>query len=128
MAKTAGITSESFEAFWNLYPKKKSKGDAWKAWGQIKPNEETVALILEALTWQPKQWDWIKDSKQFVPLPASWLRSWGWMDERPREFQSKPAVVGPPKLKVIQSDPQEKIAEPEGGWLAEFERKRRELK
>ena len=43
-----------FETFWGAYPKKVGKEGARKAWDKIKPNKETVVLIINALEWQKK--------------------------------------------------------------------------
>jgi hypothetical protein len=81
-SSSSSSSSSSFDTFWSAYPKKKSKGDAEKAWGKIKPPLETLALILEALEWQRTSPGWTKDSGQYIPHPASYLRSQGWLDER----------------------------------------------
>lgn len=69
-----------FDAFWQAYPKKKSKGDAEKAWGKMNP---PLAEVLSALEWQRAQPNWTKDSGQFIPYPASYINSKGWEDEPP---------------------------------------------
>lgn len=72
---------DAFGTFWEAYPKKKSKGDAEKAWKQVKPDAETVGLILLAVEQQKQSKDWKKDNGQFIPYPATWLRAKGWEDE-----------------------------------------------
>ncbi len=76
-----GTRVADFESFWDSYPKKKSKGDAEKAWGQICPDNQTLQLILQALQRAKTSEQWLKDSGQFVPYPATWLRDKGWLDE-----------------------------------------------
>lgn len=71
---------EEFDIFYKAYPKKKSRGDAEKAWKSINPNLNDV---LTALEWQTKTHDWIKDNGQFIPYPASYIRARGWEDEKP---------------------------------------------
>lgn len=71
---------EGFDVFYKAYPKKKSRGDAEKAWKLIKPNLNDV---LAALEWQTKTNEWKKDNGQFIPYPASYLRDRAWEDERP---------------------------------------------
>lgn len=45
-------SSESvFSEFWKLYPKKKDKGHAIKAWSKIKKPVETLEKIKKALEW-----------------------------------------------------------------------------
>jgi len=72
---------EHFEDFWKLYPRKKSKGDAEKAWGQMVTSKEIVEAILNKLPKLTKGEDWQKENGQFIPYPATWLRAKGWEDE-----------------------------------------------
>lgn len=69
-----------FSEFWRYFPKKKSKGDAYKAWIQTKQNRPALATILKALVVLRDSEDWVKENGRFVPYPATWLRSWGWAD------------------------------------------------
>lgn len=75
----APCATDGFEDFWMAYPKKKSKGDAIKAWKKIKP--EDVPKIMRAIERQRNSVDWTKNSGQYIPYPASWLNSLGWQDE-----------------------------------------------
>ena len=70
-----------------MSPKRKSKADAEKAWLKIK--SETVPLIIAAVEIQKKTKDWLKESGQYVPLPASWLNGRRWEDE---VESKKPAI------------------------------------
>lgn len=77
---SASVPDDGFDLFWKAYPKKKSRGDALKAWRKLKSKRETLALIQSALAWQTKTQDWTKDGGQFIPYPASYLNSQGWLD------------------------------------------------
>jgi len=70
-----------FDWFWAEYPRKKSKGDAFKAWQQtaaIRPHtEEIIAAIERNLT----DGTWREHEPQFIPYPAHWIRNHGWDDE-----------------------------------------------
>ena len=70
----------AFLAFWTAYPKRHGKSDAWKAWKALNPLLVDLEAIQEALTWQKKQKAW--QDKQFIPLPATWIRGRRWEDER----------------------------------------------
>lgn len=75
--------SSSFEAFWAAYPKQRSKGDANKAWVQMKkngnwPGDDVVIGALKRLSVSP---DWIAEGGKYVPYPGKWLRAAGWEDE-----------------------------------------------
>ncbi len=81
----AGAAGESekadpFEVFWKAYPKKKSKGDAKKAFAALK--NVNLDQLLSALEEQKKSKDWLKEGGQFIPYPATWLRRCCWEDEQ----------------------------------------------
>lgn len=72
---------EDFEKFWDQYPNKKAKDRALKAWQVLRPSAELQAAILAAIARQRQGRDWLKDGGQYIPHPATWLNSAGWMDE-----------------------------------------------
>lgn len=74
-------TNLAFEQFWQCYPKKRSKGDALKAWRKLNPSSELASRILAATTIAKTSPDWVKDRGQYIPYPASWLNAQGWEDE-----------------------------------------------
>lgn len=70
---------EDFCWFWSEYPRKEKKGDAYKAWLQtekIRPAAEELMAKVISYADQCRYKD-----KQYVMLPASWLRAWSWADE-----------------------------------------------
>lgn len=69
-----------FESFWAIYPKKRAKDRAESAWNKIRPDEETVEAILQAVGMQRLSRDWTKNGGQFIPYPATWLNDGGWKD------------------------------------------------
>ncbi len=74
----------AFTAFWDSYPRKKSKGDAEKAWIKIKPDEQLTERILHAVEQAKTSADWQREAGRFIPHPASWLNAKGWEDETGR--------------------------------------------
>lgn len=78
---TQELPDTDFDAFWALYPKKKSKGEAKKAWAQLKPSREIISAIMAKLPLLAASHDWTKEGGQYVPNPATWLRAEGWEDE-----------------------------------------------
>jgi len=76
-----GERIKGFDQFWAVYPKKRSKGDAFKAWTQLDPDEQLTAKILQAVERATKTDDWLKNGGEFIPYPATWLRAEGWEDE-----------------------------------------------
>jgi len=77
-----------FTEFWSEYPRKKSKGEAEKAWRVLKPDIELFDKIMDGLNRAKLSQEWAKNDGQFIPYPATWLRSRGWEDEYK---QGKPA-------------------------------------
>jgi hypothetical protein len=72
---------DGFAKFWHAYPRKKSKGNAMKAWTKLNPDLILQSTILVAVQRAIKSPDWLKDNGQFIPYPASWLNARGWEDE-----------------------------------------------
>ena len=70
-----------FNVFWEEYPKKRSKGDAEKAFKAIKPSKELVMKMVDTIRLLKKTNDWKKEQGKFIPYPATWLRAKGWEDE-----------------------------------------------
>lgn len=74
--------TERFERFYSAYPKKMNKASAVKAFNKLKPNEELLQTMLNAIEAQQKSiQNWKKDNGQFIPLPATWLNNRRWEDD-----------------------------------------------
>lgn len=72
-------TEKAFAQFWDSYPRKKSKGQAEKAFAKLTVDEQLLRQILSALEQAKTQPDWAKP--EFIPYPATWLNAKGWLDE-----------------------------------------------
>lgn len=83
----------TFDNFWKIYPKKKSKGRAEKAWIKLNPDEQLQDRITNALERAKKSEDWLKNSGQYIPHPATWLNARGWEDEYQTQTQYPLKVV-----------------------------------
>ena len=70
-----------FKKFWIAYPKKKSKGQAEKAWAKINPSEQLLETMLSKIETAKTSKEWAKDNGEFIPHPATWLNAKGWEDE-----------------------------------------------
>lgn len=70
-----------FNLFWNLYPKKKSKGQAEKAWFKLNPTKDLIQIILEKVEEAKGSKEWQGDNGRYIPHPATWLNAKGWEDE-----------------------------------------------
>jgi len=88
---------EGFEQFWKLYPKKKGRKDAAKAWAKLKPNEELHQTLITALGSHCISEDWTKDGGRYIPNAATWLNGERWHDVlKPTGASSSSAFHGLP--------------------------------
>ncbi len=78
----------TFDIFWKAYPKRKSRGQAEKAFEKVNPDESLLKTILAAIDQAKKSDDWQKESGQYIPYPATWLNNKGWEDEIQKGGQS----------------------------------------
>ncbi|WP_286751275.1 helix-turn-helix domain-containing protein [Pseudomonas sp. UBA2522] len=70
----------AFEQFWKLYPKKKSRKDAFKAWAKLNPGSDMQAVMIAALANHCASRDWAKEGGQYIPNAATWLNGERWHD------------------------------------------------
>lgn len=79
--KPSGYTLD-FELFWGAYPKRKSKGAAFKAWLKLSVSERHAATDRAewvAGCWEHNDPDELRRS--FIQDPATWLNARGWEDD-----------------------------------------------
>lgn len=76
-----GDEPELFARFWALYPKKRKKRDALRAWKKLDPDMDLCREMSRALKVQMASYDWQKDNGQYIPYPATWLRGRMWEDD-----------------------------------------------
>ncbi len=108
-----------FEDFWALFPRHEAKKDALKAWSKLTQKQQMDACI--ALT------DWrrvflARESAQFIPLPASWIRGERWEDELPQEFR-RPTPAAHQAFKPEAPTERKPMPEKLRAMLAELKRK-----
>jgi len=80
--------AEAFELFWKMFPNKKSKKEARKAWEKLKPSTELRLTLMTALGSHRLSRDWTKEDGQYVPMASTWLNGERWTDVL------KPAAAG----------------------------------
>lgn len=88
--------SQFFIKFWEVYPRKDGKAEAYRKWRTLKLDKRFDEIItgLEKLK-KSKQWE----DKSFVPMAKTFLQNARWEDEPPAAgFTSKPA----PKLNPME--------------------------
>ena len=85
------IYAQNFGTFWEAYPRKKSKGQAEKAFAQVNPDEQLLATMLTAIEQAKKSESWQEGNGQYIPYPATWLNAKGWEDEFTEKKEENPA-------------------------------------
>ena len=93
--------SPEFNAFWDHYPRRIAKAEAWKAWQQLRPARADLEAMIHALAWQVLQPEWLRDGGRYVPHAATWLRARRWEDE----------PFHPPQVKEIRETKQSRTAD-----------------
>ena len=78
---SSDAVKQRFGRFWAAYPKKQGKGAAEKAFCKIKPSEQLLGQMLEALERAKKCDQWNRDNGQYIPNPATWLTQRRWEDD-----------------------------------------------
>jgi hypothetical protein len=73
--------TDLFARFWELYPNKKGKAAAEKAWNKLAVTDSLYSVIVKGLASYCTSREWLKDDGQFIPHPATWLNGKRWEDE-----------------------------------------------
>lgn len=72
--------TKDFERFWAFYPRPVSKGDAFKAWKELNPDDKLVEYIVDHLKRRVRGPEWMARPIEKIPYPATWIRARGWED------------------------------------------------
>lgn len=80
-SKDVFMYSSSFEDFWEHYPKKKGKGDAFKSWKKLNPNNDLTQQIINSVESLKRTRDWIKDRGKYIPMASTFINQRRWEDD-----------------------------------------------
>ena len=84
--KKEKIDNKYFNEFWDLYPRKRGKQNAYKIYAKLlKQDTGLHQAIISSLKNQDNEL--FQRPTQYIPYPATWLNQKGWEDEI--EMQSK---------------------------------------
>lgn len=86
--------TEAFDKFYLLYPKKKSRITALKAFQKLSPNPSLLKIILDDVEKKKNTKQWKKDDGQFIPYPATYLNQHQWTDEEVKTTNIKKEIYG----------------------------------
>jgi hypothetical protein len=79
----SGDLEAYFNRAWELYPRKESRGSAFRVWRRLKPSIELAATIIVAIKAHRASAKWTEHKGRWVPKMAKWLRNEGWEDAAP---------------------------------------------
>lgn len=77
-----------FCSWYKVYPNKKARGAAERAWGKLAPDADLVATMAAAVEIQAQSREWTRDNGAYIPHPATWLNGRRWEDEPVEASQS----------------------------------------
>lgn len=86
---------ESFEAFWELYPRKEKQDAAARAWISLNPDSELIDTIMKSLKENvERNGSWKRDGGRYIPKADNWLIERRWRDEIREEKEDAPKGPG----------------------------------
>lgn len=92
LGQLAPAGSDSFAAFWLVYPRKVGKLSAQKAWAKaIKAAPDPQVLVEGAARYAQQR---AGQEQRFTKHPATWLNGGCWMDEPAQRAPAPPAAMG----------------------------------
>lgn len=99
----------AFTSFWEDYPNKADRSDAWDVWKSLNPDGETVRAIKAGLDAWRQSGQWLDDGGRFIPSAAKWLSKRRWECPPPPASSGKKVVpngasgqLGQAELEAIQ--------------------------
>lgn len=96
----------SFTGFWEDYPAKINREEAWEMWKAINPDAQTVGRIKAGLEAWKRSPQWTEDGGRYIPSAAKWLKDRRWEVMPPAGKQKVPmgasGQLGEAELEAIQ--------------------------
>ena len=96
----------SFTGFWEDYPAKINREEAWETWKAINPDAQTVGRIKAGLEVWKRSPQWTEDGGRYIPSAAKWLKDRRWEVVPPAGKQKVPmgasGTLGAAELEAIQ--------------------------
>jgi hypothetical protein len=87
--KQENISTDTFEKFWEFYPKKRARADAEKAWAKAIKRKPASELIELAKAYSQSK----LPAEDYIPNGSTWLNNNRWEDvdattQKPSEFKT----------------------------------------
>jgi hypothetical protein len=103
------LCGRAFTSFWEAYPWKMNREEAWNAWKELNPDFDTVIKIMTSLEAWKKSERWLTEQGRYVPSAAKFLRE-------------KDGYWGNPPQPVVAQKPQQGYVHGADRLLAMIER------
>ena len=103
----ASAEGKAFTRFWDTYPNKADREDAWNVWKWLNPDAEMVGAILAGVEGWKKSGQWQDDGGRFIPCAAKWLSKRRWECPPAPSTRKQPVpqgasgALGPAELEAI---------------------------
>lgn len=96
----------AFTSFWESYPNKINREDAWNAWKILNPDSGTARSVMDGLEAWKRSDHWTEDGGRYIPSADKWLRDRRWEITPPAGKQKIPmgasGQLGEAELEAIQ--------------------------
>ncbi len=69
-----------FNRFWNAYPKKEHRLEAFEQWRLLSPDNELLEIIINAVINHTQSEKWNQENGKYIPLAENWLKNKRWED------------------------------------------------
>jgi hypothetical protein len=72
---------DQFVAWYAIYPRREARADAWRAWQQTRARRPVLDVLITSVQQHAAVHGWCAARRQYIPMPATWLRGERWADE-----------------------------------------------
>ncbi|WP_424462959.1 helix-turn-helix domain-containing protein [Pseudoclavibacter helvolus] len=90
------LYSDTFETWWKLYPRREAKGDAFRAWEQLRESKHKPTFEVLCAGARDYALRTATQEQKYKQLPGGWIRARRWEDEAPTPAEA----AGTPARKV----------------------------
>lgn len=94
-AQTQSGAGARWMKFWNEYPKKSGREEAYRVFRDIDPDDSLLDAMIAGLARAKRSADWQREEGRFVPKAASWLSDGRWEEHRHRPARRSNAGPDP---------------------------------
>ena len=97
--ESPNFDGRSFTVFWDAYPNKLKREEAWEAWRKLSPTTAQAKTIIANLSAWKKTSRWAEDGGRYVPAAAKFLSDEGYW-----RFTPTPAEEKKPKERQLDAE------------------------